>query len=94
MSKEFLRSRNCEFNFYCSCGFMAIYLIILIWLLIKNRNKFNPMNKCVFVLWFLTFSLEIISTAVSFWDVSALVSDSADSVDDCYVSPLSLTFIS
>ena len=74
----------CEVTFYESLLFLAVY--ILLWMFVSFRNKhiFNRQQWFAFGFFFIAFFLMLVSTSISF----------IQKKEDCYVEPISIAFIS
>ena len=80
-----LTKTECKVNWITSIVFFVTYFSLTLVILVKNRNKFNRLCNTIFVFLGTGICLEITSTSVSVFD--------GINANTCFISPLSLTFI-
>ena len=68
---------TCSNQFYTIVFYMVSYLILLAYVVIRNKNIFQMIQKVIFISYFFAFLLMLISVAITL--------DSSD----CYTSPIS-----
>ena len=77
---------NCKSQMYLGIAYLAIYIGVLIYVVVKNRNIFKTMQRVIFLLFICIFICMIVSVYYT--------SKKGTGLDDCFIEPISIGLMS